>query len=403
MEDFGSLLFIFSLGAFAMPIFSKFLRLPNIVAEILYGIALRLIFSDLQADSDLVNFLSTMGFLFIMFMAGFELNFEGFSLSHIRKPLLSLVIIYPLTYLLWQAGGSPGGGPVFLLISALSVGLVFIGLKMTQKEKTAEGQAIIWAASIGELFSILGLIVMEVQHQSGQSNEWLILEKLAGILALTLGAYFIIRVILLFFWLFPKTVYTLDSNEEASEMAVRLAFLVMLSMIAVTEIFHIDSILGAFLGGMVLSFVFRDKHLLEKKLSSIGYGFFIPFFFIKVGWDFRIAASEFMTIMEQGLLLYGLILIPRLFGSFALIPKTAGWGQWIRESTGTAFLIAAPLTLLVAIGKVGLDTGLLQKEYYQAAIVCSLIGGLLGPTLYRLMNGRLLSQASANSTLERAP
>ncbi|RME91527.1 MAG: hypothetical protein D6767_05015, partial [Candidatus Hydrogenedentota bacterium] len=92
------------------------------------------------------------------------------------------------------------------------------------------------------------------------------------------------------------------------------------------------------------------------------------------------------TIFQNGFLLYFLIWLPRFFGSIPLISYSKNWTHYFKQLFATSVLLGAPLTLLVAIAKIAYDMAVLPKEFYQGAIVCSLLGGLIGPTVFRLWN-----------------
>jgi len=156
--------------------------------------------------------------------------------------------------------------------------------------------------------------------------------------------------------------------------------------VALSAYFHLEFIIGAFLGGMMLSFVFRDKKLLEDKLSSIGYGFFIPFFFMKLGWDFNIEIENIMSIVLSALEFYAFIFIIRLISSLVFLKDYSEFNlvNKIRICFAGSFLLAAPLTILVAAAQLGFKIKEIDEITYKAFILCAMIGGLLGPLGYAL-------------------
>ena len=395
MHGFAAILFIFSFGAFFVPILSRYLRIPVLVGEILYGILLRSLLYEPGMDLPLIDFLSQMGFIFIMFLAGLELNFDKLDGKTLVFPLVVVSIIYVCTFLVWsylpESGlklfGEKSGFFALVILSTMSVGLVFIGLKSRHEERSESGQRIIWVATVGELLSILLIIVFEmVQHAQGKFDFHL-LKQIGGLATLIIGAYLLIRLILRLFWSLPKAAFALDSHGDMSEMAVRLAFLIMLTMVALADYFRLELILGAFLGGMMLSFVFREKTVLEHKLSSIGYGFFIPFFFIRLGWDFHVDLDNLAPLLVRALTIFGLMFLVRLSGTLILIKslRNKGWFSGIRNSVGVAFLLSAPLTLLVAVAQMGLDLNVITDFNHKALILCAMLGGVFGPIGFGLL------------------
>ena len=386
MDSFAIYLFIFALGAFFVPILNRWLFIPGIVGEIIFGMVAQSFFTQAPEDLYLIDFLSQMGFIFLMFLAGLEINFDFFSREKILLASLGVILLYLITYFTWHFVGQPISLYVILPVTAISVGVPFIALKNAKSEKTSLGQNLILITSVGELFSIIGMIVFEVYEHSGGADIYSIAVNLSGVVLLALGAYILIRLILLFFWWSPKSVMGLSGDGDTSELSVRLSFLLLMSMVAMAAYFKLELILGAFIGGMILSYVFRNKEELEKKLSSIGYGFFIPFFFIKIGWDFRFTSGGFQSSLLIAFLLYGIIILLRGVLSIGFIPLLKGWGflHTTRNFTAIALILAAPLTMLVAIGQLGYSLNMLSETFYNGIILCAMIGAIIGSAGFKL-------------------
>ncbi|MES0491560.1 MAG: cation:proton antiporter [Leptospirales bacterium] len=387
MDSFAIYLFIFALGAFFVPIINRWLFIPGIVGEIIFGMAVQSFFTNAPEDLYLIDFLSQMGFIFLLFLAGLEINFDFFSREKILMAGLALILLYVISYIVWYFIGQPIGIYVILPITAISVGVPFIALKNAKSEKSSLGQNLILVTSVGELFSIIGMIVFEVYEHSGGADVYSIAINLSGVVLLALGAYVLIRLILLFFWWSPKSVLDLSGDGDTSELSVRLSFLLLMSMVAMAAFFKLELILGAFIGGMILSYVFRSKAELEKKLSSIGYGFFIPFFFIKIGWDFHFTSGGFQSSLLIALALYGIILLLRGIITIGFIPLLKGRGllHTVRNFTGITLILAAPLTMLVAIGQLGYSLNIFTETFYNGIILCSMLGAIVGSTGFKLL------------------
>ncbi len=397
MDHFASYLFLFSIGAFFVPILSRRIRIPSLVGEILYGAFIAFLFYRPGLDLEFIDHLAEMGFIFLMFLAGLELNFDQLKFSTTKFPMLVLLLAYLTGFLCWKLYSPNHDIFFFLLITVTSVGVLFLGLKLHGVEKTEYGQSLIWLASLGELFSILFLMLYGVSHKYDYFRMELIWD-ISGLFILLLIAFLMIRLIMLFLWYFPKTVYTLEDEYEtdSSELGVRLALLAMLTMVALTAFFDLEIILGAFLGGMMLAFIFRNKKPFEYKLNSIGYGFFIPFFFMKLGWDFIKEAEDIDQVFIMGVQFYLLILLIHLSGSTLLIYRyrNIGFINALKNSLAAVFLLSAPLTLLVATAELGYSLDVITKIEHKSAIVAAMLGGLLGPVGFSLLYSRKTNQVS---------
>ena len=358
MDHSASFLFLFSLGAFFVPIFCRRIRIPGLVGEMLYGILLSVLFYSEKIDLEFIDYLAQMGFIFLMFLAGLELNFDNLNFSSIKLPILFLITFYSCAFFIWHYYMPEQDIFIILLLTASSIGIAFLGLKLENVEKTKFGESLIWVATVGELLSIFLLILFEVSHQY-EAIELGLIRDISGFFILLVVAYVLIHLIMLFLWKYPKVVYALNTSFEndLSRLIVRLAFLMMLTMVALTSLFDLELILGAFIGGMMFSFIFRDKSNFIGQLESIGYGFFIPFFFMKLGWDFATDTDNLFEAFKKGIEFYVLILLIRFAGSLLFMFRFKGFGFFIslRNSISSAFLLAAPLTLLVALAKFGAE------------------------------------------------
>ena len=395
MDHFAAYLFLFSIGAFFVPILSRRIRIPSLVGEILYGALLAFFFYRPGLDLQFIDHLAEMGFIFLMFLAGLELNFDQLTLSTTKFPMLILLFAYLTGFLCWQFYFPNQDIFFVLLITVTSVGVLFLGLKLHGVEQTEYGQSLIWLASLGELLSIFFLILYGVSHKYDHFQIELIWD-ISSLFILLLIAFLLIRLVMLFLWYFPKTVYTLEDEYEtdSSELSVRLALLAMLTMVALTAFFDLEIILGAFLGGMMLAFIFRNKKPFEYKLNSIGHGFFIPFFFMKLGWDFLKDAQNIDQIFTMGAQFYLLILLIRFSSSILLIYRyrAIGFIHSLRNSLAAVFLLSAPLTLLVATAELGYSLHVITKIEHQSAIVAAMLGGLLGPVGFSLLYSHTTKQ-----------
>jgi Kef-type K+ transport system membrane component KefB len=136
-------------------------------------------------------------------------------------------------------------------------------------------------------------------------------------------------------------------------------------------------LLGAFLSGMLLSmFLHKDRSLLIVKLDSLGYGFFIPVFFIMVGVkfdptslkEFEITLIPFLLILL--LLLFAVKVLPSL-----LLTRQLGF----RRSLSAGFLLSSRLSLIIAASAIGLELGVITPGINASFLIMAMATCLLGP------------------------
>ena len=293
--------------AFLVPILlsrSNRLRLPIVVGEILVGILVgRSGFGWVEHHDPTLNLLSEFGFVFLMFLSGMEIDFSSLGFN---KPqggdtstkqwgpiqlgsisfILTLVISSALGFGLYRLGYVQDIWIMALILSTTSLGIVVPVLKERRLSTGVYGQSILIAALIAD-FATMILITVDVAVLSdGLTFDIL----LVGVLFVAF--FFMSRFGDLFFNQVPLVRNILEELSHATaQIKVRLAFSIMLTFVVLAEVLGAEVILGAFLAGAIVSLFRRpEDEALVHQLESIGFGFFIPIFFIMVGVDFNLEA-----------------------------------------------------------------------------------------------------------------
>ncbi len=280
-------LVVFYLGAFFMPMVASRVRVPAAVAEILYGLAIGAL--GLVHEGGATHFLAELGFVYLMFLVGMEIDFnrverEGKGTVALAFAIATLVLV-TASYIAMRLEMSFFMG---LVIGAMSVGVLLVALVESNASKTRWGQILLLVGSIGELLTLLTLTGYHLVHSHG----WSLALAAAALRVLLL---FVLALALLMFlrlavWWFPHSFQRWVREEDPSELGVRFGFVLMLGLTAVAAWVGLEAILGAFLAGMLFAYVFRETGVLETKLTALGQGFFVPIFFINVGVTFEWSA-----------------------------------------------------------------------------------------------------------------
>jgi Kef-type K+ transport system membrane component KefB len=147
----------------------------------------------------------------------------------------------------------------------------------------------------------------------------------------------------------------------------------------------IESILGAFLAGILFTFVFRETGYLETKLVALGQGFFVPLFFINVGVSFDWSVVEDPLALASMVILFAALsfltkLVPSLLLLALRIP--------LRAVLAGSLLLATPLTLLVAIAALGSQTGAIDEATNAGIVLLAIVSSLLFPTVSKQLAPR---------------
>lgn len=371
-------LLVISIGAFVVPLLSGRLGIPAAVGEIAFGMLAGPFALHIVTPGPSFDFLSDFGFVFLLFLAGLDLDFKRLE----RRGLRSWFVCLALPMLVFGTGFLVvrwRHWPVFLalVLAAMSIGILSVTLREAGLAQSDAGQTLILIGSAGEFLTILVLTYYNISHRFGFGLPfWREVAKLALIFVL---AYFVLKILRLLVWWYPHQFSRLVEKDDPSEIGVRACLALMIAFVAISAMLSVESILGAFLAGALFSSVFREKGILEVKLASLGQGFFIPIFFIHVGVSFDLAAIHGVAILLLIGQLMALALLTKTIPGLLLIAER----MQVRILFGSTLILSSSLTILVAIATVGKRLGVIDDQMQAAIILLAVISSLLYPTLFK--------------------
>jgi Kef-type K+ transport system membrane component KefB len=155
----------------------------------------------------------------------------------------------------------------------------------------------------------------------------------------------------------------------------------LLLFTALSEFVHLEPVLGAFMGGCIISFVFREKRELEFKISAIGFGFLTPLFFIHVGMGFDVSN----VLSPERLAFAGMLLAASLVVKIVPCLQFPLWGFRFKDGVRCGLLLSARLSLIVAAASIGLEQGFLTPEIKDAIVLLALLTCIIGPLGFKLL------------------
>jgi Kef-type K+ transport system membrane component KefB len=390
-------LLVFALGAFTIPMLCRRIGLPAAVGEILFGIAVGPHLLGWLEPSGFTSFLSEFGLAFLMFLAGLELDFPRLESQSRRRlaiggsvPLLLFALALGATVLL--------GLPPFmaLILGAVSLGIPLATLRELKMLRSAVGQNAIFVGSLAEFLTIVLLTGFEMYVRIGLSG--LLLEEMSKLALVFFAAYALLVVLRTALWWWPHGFARLVAEHDPSEAAVRASMAMMLVFVALASLMGVESILGAFIAGALVAFVVRDKHVLEAKMSSLGFGFFVPLFFISVGANFDVRLVTELSVLPAVALLFAASLGCKLLGSLPLV----GAGMRLREVAAMGLLLSAPLSLLVVIANVGVHAHVIDEATAAAVVLLAIVSAVISPWLFRALARVLIPAALKAPVVDRA-
>ncbi|HCU2174472.1 TPA: monovalent cation:proton antiporter family protein [Staphylococcus aureus] len=383
-------LVIVVLAAFLTPIIVNRLNinfLPVVVAEILMGIVIGNSFLNIVERDSILNILSTLGFIFLMFLSGLEIDFKAFKKDkrarqgqnddessipgHLNLALtvfaFIMIISILLAYVFKWLGLVDDVLLMVIIISTISLGVVVPTLKEMNIMRTTIGQFILLVAVLADLVTMILLTVYGAINGQGGSTIWLI-----GILVVFTAISYILGV------QFKRMSFLQKLMDGTTQIGIRAVFALIILLVALAEGVGAENILGAFLAGVVVSLLNPDEEMVEK-LDSFGYGFFIPIFFIMVGVDLNIPS----LIKEPKLL----IIIPILIVAFIiskLIPVMfiRRWFD-MKTTIASAFLLTSTLSLVIAAAKISESLNAISAETSGILILSAVITCVFVPIIFK--------------------
>jgi len=371
------LILTLSLLIWGSPFVAKFLRLPIPPVEIILGSIIA--YLGLVGHNQYFTLIAEVGFLYLMFLAGMEVDLKQIT----KSP--KMVIQRSILFLFFMVVFSIIFGFIFDLnaIVIISMPLISIGLlaslsKVYGKEESWIRLAFI-AGVLGEILSIAALTVFDAYITTGSPIELIL--KIGYLLLFIFVIYILYRMFNLLFWWYPELKSTLVPKLDTSAQDIRLSMALFFIMIAVMLSLELEVALGAFIAGIAISAFFHHEKELEEKMSSLGFGFLVPLFFIHVGASFDLKALTLEGVVPGALLITVLMIISRLFAAIVL--------RGISGSSKDALLIglslSMPLTLLVAVATIGYDTKLLDLLTYYQLILASIFEILISMTIIKAL------------------
>ncbi|MEY8350332.1 monovalent cation:proton antiporter family protein [Bacillus cereus] len=381
----GSLMIVVAIAFFIPLLLQRFKlkALPVVVAEIIAGIFVgKSGFNIIEPDMWL-QVLSTLGFIFLMFLSGLEIDFSIFKQKGKKNTanepntfqvasiifLFIFILSYAISLIFVWLGFVDNAMFMTLIISTISLGVVVPTLKENNLGKTAIGQIILLVAVIADLVTMILLAVfVGLNSESGQSM-WLLLVLFGAGIAI----YFVAR-------RFKNIPYLENLKAGSVQIDTRAVFALILILVGLSESVGAENILGAFLAGVLVSLLSPNEDMVEK-LDSIGYGFFIPIFFVMVGVNLEVWSifKEPSSMLMIPVLIVGLF-ISKLLPSLVL-------RKWYPRNVvlGSAILLTSTLSLVIAAAQIGEKLNIISPSLSASLILSAVITCIFAPILFKKM------------------
>jgi Kef-type K+ transport system membrane component KefB len=382
--DETSLLVIVATAAVAgilVMIASPKLVIPVVVLELVLGIVIGPQVAGIAHLDPTTTFLGDLGLGMLFFFAGYEIDFPRIEGKPLEFGILGWVISLALAYGIGGALAAAGLVLSYLYtgsaMATTAIGTLIPILKDADEIETRFGTYLLAAGAMGEfgpiLLVTLILTTTDPLHSAVILILFVLLAVFTGILAVRSA------------WKgWPLVERTF---ETSSQLAVRLAVLLVFGLVALAASLGLDLLLGGFVAGMITRIALRGREvtIFDSKLTAVGYGLLIPFYFVTSGMAFNATALVSSTSAMLKLPMFlALFLIVR--GTPALLLYRGVLG--LRDRFALAFYSATELPLVVAITTIAVQEGHMHSSTAAALVGAAILSALVFPLVaMRLRKG----------------
>jgi Kef-type K+ transport system membrane component KefB len=394
---FTNLLIVVAIGLFAplaLGFFPRF-RLPAIVLEIVLGIVigpsgLGWVTPDLP-----VSILALVGLAFLLFLSGLEIDLQRLRGRILKLTALGFVVSFVIALVVGlglQAGGFVKS-PLFvaIVLVATSLGVIVPVLKDSGNISTSFGQLVIAAASIADFGAIILLSLFFSGNGSTSTAGTLILLGLFGSVVVLVGL-----AIAGFERSMKLSGVLARLQDTTAQIRVRAAFVLLIGFTALADQVGLETILGAFAAGALVSLIDRDEAMTHPqfrlKLEAAGFGIFIPIFFVTSGLRFDLNAlfASTSTVARVPLFLLAIYLAR---GLPALV-----YGRLVGRSRSViaGVLQATSLPFIVAATQIGLQLGVVTRASAAGLVAAGLLSVVISPALGLMLLRREQPEAAVS-------
>ena len=383
--DEVSLLVIVATAAVAgliVMLLSPRLTIPVVVVELVLGIVIGPQVTDIAQVDPTTDFLGSLGLGMLFFFAGYEIDFQRIE----GRPMKLAGLGWALSLLLaYGIGGALAAAGVVIsylytgsAMATTAIGTLIPILSDAGEMRTKFGTYLLGAGAAGEFGPILlvTLILSTANplHEAAILIAFIVLAVLTGILTVRSAWSG---------WPFVERTF-----ETSSQLAVRLAVVLVFGLVALAAELGLDILIGGFVAGMITRVALRGREVavFDSKLTAVGYGLLIPFFFVTSGMDFDIDALTGSTEAALKVPLFlALFLLVR--GAPALVLYRGVLAA--RDRLALAFFCATELPLVVAITTIAIDEGHMHSDTAAGLVGAAILSTLVYPLVaLRLRRGR---------------
>ncbi len=352
---------------------------PETVFLLLAGAILGPHMAGVIATDQTISFISELGLAFLFLLAGFEIDPKTVVGAQGRHGLLTWLVSFGLAAAFIYVSGiasldSIEGVAIAIILTTTALGTLMPIMAERGLMGTRVGDAILAYGTWGELGPVVAMALLLTTRAKAASIA-ILLGLVALCVVFALAGKAIHR--------FSGRIYTwiTEGSQTTSQTYVRLAILLLVSLLAFADIFELDLVLGAFAAGFVLRYLVPEENTsLEVKLTGMAHGFFIPLFFVVSGAKIDLAAIALNPALLVGFIVLLLIIraLP-IFVALKLAPESRDMAAGSRASVSLYCTTALPI--IVAVTSVATQAGAMTDEIASVLMSAGAVTVLVMPLL----------------------
>jgi Kef-type K+ transport system membrane component KefB len=369
--SFFAIVLVAALAAIVVAIVPKRFAPPVVVLELMLGILVGPHVFDLAHPGDFIEFFSNLGLGMLFFFAGYEIDFQRIKGLPLELGswgwLLSVGLAFGIGGILAGLGIIVSFLYTGAAMATTAIGTLIPILRDNGELKTRFGTYLLAAGGAGEFGPIL-LVTLFFSTESPLREGAILIAFVALAIAV---AVLSVRLA----WRgWPALERTF---EASSQLAVRVTVVLVFGLVLLASNLGLDVLLGGFVAGLITRTALKGHELtiFESKLTAVGFGFFVPFFFITSGIEFDLAALGSAAALGKLAMFFVLFLVVRGAPALLLYRRELG----LRDRAALAFYCATELPLVVAITTIAIDAGKMRPSTAAGLVGAAMLSTLVYP------------------------
>ncbi|MGC1852557.1 MAG: cation:proton antiporter [Solirubrobacterales bacterium] len=387
-ESFFVIVVIAAVAAVTVAIVPRRFTPPVVVVELFLGILVGPEVLGLAETDNFIDFFSNLGLGMLFFFAGYEIDFERIKGRPLKLGIAGWLLSIGLAYGIGGVLAAAGIVVSFLYtgsaMATTAIGTLIPILRDNGELKTRFGTYLLAAGGVGEFGPIL-LITLVLStanplHEAAILVAFVVLALVMALVSVRLA------------WRgWPALERTF---EASSQLAVRITVLLVFGLVLLASKLGLDVLLGGFVAGMIVRMALKGRELqvFESKLTAVGFGFFVPFFFVTSGIEFDLSALGSVTALLKLAMFFALFFVVRGLPALLLYRGVLQ----ARQRAALAFFSATELPLVVAITTIAIETGHMKASTAAGLVGAAMLSTLIYPFAGLALQKRAVERGETN-------